>query len=122
MEEIDWQNVTPPSLPEGLVNCIEVSPHKPGTAYVAYTRYKFNDFTPHVLITNDFGQNWSDRAQGIEGEAHVRVVREDPMRPGLLYAGTETGLFLSYDSGTALGSVSVKFTYRTNHRSEGASK
>ncbi|MBK8502981.1 MAG: hypothetical protein IPL46_12650 [Saprospiraceae bacterium] len=95
----NWNNVTPPSLPEGLVNCIEVSPHKPGTAYVAYNRYKFNDFTPHILITHDFGQNWSDLAQGIEDNAHVRVVREDPIRPGLLYAGTETGLFLSYDTG-----------------------
>ncbi|NND32593.1 MAG: glycosyl hydrolase [Saprospiraceae bacterium] len=97
----DWLAVTPPKMQEGLVNCIEASPHEPGTAYVAYTRYKFNDFSPHVFITHDFGASWQDLASGIEDEAHVRVVREDPVRPGLLYAGTETGLFISHNGGNA---------------------
>jgi photosystem II stability/assembly factor-like uncharacterized protein len=95
----DWTAVTPPQMQEGLVNCIEVSPHAPGTVYIAYTRYKFNDFTPHVFVTHDFGATWQDLASGIDSEAHVRVVREDPEKSGLLYAGTETGLFISYDGG-----------------------
>lgn len=95
----EWQNVTPPDMMEGMVNCIEVSPHEPGTAYLAYTRYKFNDFTPHVYITHDYGKNWQDLAQGFDGDAHVRVVREDTRKPGLLYAGTETGLYLSWNGG-----------------------
>ena len=97
----EWQQVTPPQMQEGLVNCIEVSPHNPGTAYVSFTRYKFNDFTPHIFVTHDFGSTWQDRVSGIEQEAHVRVVREDPHREGLLYAGTETGLFISHNSGTS---------------------
>src|SRR5690606_11235215 len=91
--------VTPPPMQEGLVNCIEVSPHQPGTVYVVFNRYKFNDFTPHIFISNDYGQTWNDRTRGIGAEAHVRVVREDPQRPGLLYAGTETGLYISFNGG-----------------------
>lgn len=96
---MNWSNVTPSAMKEGLVNCIEVSPHKPGTAYVAFTRYKFNDFTPHVFVTNNYGQSWQDLNDGFDAEAHVRVVREDPKRPDLLYAGTETGLYISYNGG-----------------------
>lgn len=94
-----WTAVTPPQMQEGLVNCIDVSPHQPGTAYVVFNRYKFNDFTPHIYISDDYGQTWHDRSQGIGAEAHVRVVREDPQRPGLLYAGTETGLYISFNGG-----------------------
>lgn len=94
-----WQNVTPRNLPEGMVNAIEVSPHEPAAAYVAFTRYKFNDFTPHVYKTTNFGQSWTRVVNGIVPEAHVRVVREDPKRRGLLYAGTETGLYVSFDDG-----------------------
>ncbi|MDX1407127.1 MAG: glycosyl hydrolase, partial [Saprospiraceae bacterium] len=95
-----WTNVTPPDLPEGIANCIEVSPHDPATAYVAFTRYKFSDFTPYVYVTTDFGQTWSMRAAGIQQQSHVRCVREDTEVPGLLYAGTERGMYISYDSGT----------------------
>jgi photosystem II stability/assembly factor-like uncharacterized protein len=96
-----WQNITPPALQEteGMVNSIELSPHQNGVAYVAVTRYKFNDFTPYLYYTADFGQSWELRSQGIAEEAHVRVVRCDPEREGLLYAGTETGLYLSFDDG-----------------------
>ncbi len=95
----NWSNVTPREMKEGMVNCIEISPHNPGTVYLAYTRYKFNDFTPHVFVTKDFGKTWTDMYQGIDSEAHVRVVREDPERQGLLYAGTETGMYISFDGG-----------------------
>ena len=83
-----WTDVTPDDLEEGQINAIEVSPHNPATAYVAYTRYKFNDFAPHVLITTDYGESWDDRTAGIAEEAWTRVVREDLVRPNLLYLGT----------------------------------
>ncbi len=94
-----WMNVTPTDMKEGLVNRIDVSPHDPGTAYVAYTRYKFNDFEPYVYITKDYGKTWVQKNKGIDKEAHVRVVIEDPVRKDLLYAGTETGFYLSYNGG-----------------------
>lgn len=94
-----WTEITPIGAGEGIVNCIEVSMHQPGTAYLAFTRYKFNDFTPHIFVTTDYGQTWTRKVNGIAPEAHVRVVRSDPDREGLLYAGTETGLYLSMDKG-----------------------
>ncbi|MDH5760187.1 MAG: glycosyl hydrolase [Gemmatimonadota bacterium] len=96
-----WIDVTPGNLGEALVNSIEVSPHDPATAYVVITRYKFNDFTPHVFRTTDYGASWRRIVAGIPGEAWVRVVREDPVRPGLLYAGTETGMYVSFDAGVS---------------------
>jgi photosystem II stability/assembly factor-like uncharacterized protein len=94
-----WTEVTPGDLGEALVNSVEVSPHDPATAYVVITRYKFNDFTPHIFKTTDYGGSWERIVEGIAEEDWVRVVREDPVRPGLLYAGTETGLYLSLDGG-----------------------
>jgi photosystem II stability/assembly factor-like uncharacterized protein len=95
----DWQDVTPPGLPEAMINTIEVSPHDPAKAYLAVTRYKFGDFTPRIYRTTDYGANWKLLVDGIAPEAFVRVVREDPVRPGLLYAGTETGFYVSFDDG-----------------------
>jgi len=95
----NWTNVTPKGLPETLINAIEVSPHDPATAYVATTRYKFNDFTPALYKTTDYGQSWVNISSGIPNGAYTRVVREDPEREDLLYAGTETGLYISYDGG-----------------------
>lgn len=95
----NWTEITPPNVAEGMVNCIDLSPFDEGTAYVAYTRYKFNDFTPHIFVTKDFGATWTRKVSGIAPEAHVRVVRADPGRKGLLYVGTETGLYISFDNG-----------------------
>ncbi len=96
----NWVNVTPPGLPESIINSIEVSPHDPATAYVVVMRYKFMDLKPYIFKTGDYGQNWTQITNGIEGEhTFVRVVREDPVRKGLLYAGTETGLYISFDDG-----------------------
>ena len=95
----NWTNITPPGVGEAMINAIDVSTHSPGTAYAAITRYKFNDFTPHIFRTEDYGQTWKRVVNGIAEEAHVRVVREDPARKGLLYAGTETGLYISFDNG-----------------------
>lgn len=95
-----WNNVTPKNLGEVLINSIDVSPHDPGTAYVAATGYKFNDFSPMVFVTKDYGKNWKKIINGIADESFVRVVREDEKVPGILYAGTETGLYISFNSGT----------------------
>ncbi|EKB49797.1 WD40/YVTN/BNR-like repeat-containing protein [Cecembia lonarensis] len=94
-----WANVTPKGMPETLVNAIEVSPHDPATAYIATTRYKFNDYTPAIYKTKDYGRTWTNISKGIPYGAFTRVVREDNEVKGLLYAGTETGLYLSRNEG-----------------------
>jgi len=96
----NWENVTPAKLPEGIINSIEVSPHNPATAYATLMRYKFMDLKPYIYKTTDYGKSWMKITTGITGDhTFVRVVREDRKRKGLLYAGTETGLFISYDAG-----------------------
>lgn len=95
-----WHNVTPKGLQEGtLVSVIEVSPHDPATAYLAATRYKLDDPRPMLYKTNDYGASWQDISGGIPVHDYTRVVREDPARRGLLYAGTETGVYVSFDDG-----------------------
>ncbi len=94
-----WSNITPPEMKEGLVNSIDASSIDPGKAYIAFTRYKFNDFTPHIFITRDHGKTWRRAIKGIADEHHVRVVRHDPERESLLFAGTEAGLYISFDDG-----------------------
>lgn len=94
-----WTNITPSNLKEGLINKIDVSPFNPARVYVAYNRYKFNDFEPHIYISNDYGKTWTDKVKGIDAEAHVRAVIEDPGRKDMLYAGTETGLYISMNGG-----------------------
>lgn len=94
-----WINITPKDLGEAVVNAIEVSPHDPATVYVAAHKYKLNDFTPFAYKSNDYGKTWTKIVNGIPYGACVRVVREDDTRKGLLYAGTETGLYISYDDG-----------------------
>ena len=94
-----WTDVTPKGLGETLVNCIEVSPHEKATAYIATTRYKLNDFAPAIYRTADYGRSWTKIVNGIPDGAYTRTVREDSVRKGLLFAGTETGLYLSFDGG-----------------------
>jgi photosystem II stability/assembly factor-like uncharacterized protein len=94
-----WENVTPDGLAESIINVIEASPHDPATAYFAAAGYKMNDFTPHIYKTDDYGQTWQEIVTGIPGNTFARSVREDPDRRGLLYAGTETGVFVSFDDG-----------------------
>jgi len=98
-----WSDITPSQMPEwGQVNAIELSSHDPGRAFIAVTKYKFDDFRPFVFRTNDYGESWqllTSGANGIPDDHFVRVVREDPDRRGLLYAGTEFGLFVSFDDG-----------------------
>jgi hypothetical protein len=98
-----WTEITPPGMPRlGTVNRIDVSPHAPGRALLAVQRYRMDDWTPYVFATDDFGRTWrrlADGTNGIPADHPVRVVREDPARRGLLYAGTEFGLFVSFDDG-----------------------
>ena len=95
----NWQNVTPAGLPECLINAIEVSPHDRATAYIATTRYKFNDHTPGLYKTTDYGKSWIKINNGIPDGAFTRVVREDDQRKDLLFAGTETGVYISWNGG-----------------------
>lgn len=94
-----WKNVTPKGLEECLINAIEVSPHDKGTAYIATTRYKFNDKTPGLYKTTNYGRSWTNISEGIPYGAYTRVVREDDKQKDLLLAGTETGIYLSQDGG-----------------------
>ncbi|MEW6320292.1 MAG: glycosyl hydrolase [Acidobacteriota bacterium] len=94
-----WKNVTPPGLAETLVNAVEISPFDRATAYVATTRYKFNDHTPGLYKTTDYGATWTRIDRGIPRNAFTRVVREDTVRRDLLFAGTELGLFVSWNGG-----------------------
>src|SRR5215208_6242368 len=95
-----WQNVTPFGLkPWGRVSLIEPSPHAAGTAYAAINRYQMDDFAPYIYKTTDFGKTWAKVVDGIPETEFVRAVREDPEAPGLLYAGTERGVWVSFDAG-----------------------
>ena len=94
-----WKNVTPKGLAECLINAIEISPFDKGTAYIATTRYKFNDHSPGLYKTTDYGETWTKIDRGIPANAFTRVVREDQVRKDLLFAGTELGLFLSWNGG-----------------------
>ena len=95
----NWKNVTPQRLAECLINAIEVSPHDKGTAYIATTRYKFNDHAPGLYKTTDYGSTWTKITNGIAPNAFTRVVREDDVRKDLLFAGTELGVYISWNGG-----------------------
>jgi photosystem II stability/assembly factor-like uncharacterized protein len=98
-----WENVTPKSLASGgRVDCVEPSPHKEGKAYFSVLRYQLGDWKPYIFKTIDFGKNWvllTDGKNGIPNDFPIRVVREDPSVEGLLYAGTEYGMYISTDDG-----------------------
>jgi photosystem II stability/assembly factor-like uncharacterized protein len=98
-----WQNITPKDLPEGgRVQWIEASPHRRGSAYFAVYRYLLGDYAPYIYRTDDYGRTWTRLTtgkNGIPADWPTRVVREDPDREGLLYAGTEFGMFISFDNG-----------------------
>ncbi|MGE0463982.1 MAG: WD40/YVTN/BNR-like repeat-containing protein [Vicinamibacterales bacterium] len=102
-----WSNVTPKDMGEFQVNAIEISPHDPATVYLAVTGYKRNDFTPHVFTTRDGGRSWERLVAGLPDGSFVRVVREDPIRRGLLYAGTETGAHVSFNGGRTWQSLQL---------------
>ena len=95
-----WTNVTPKDLPEwSMVSQIDPSPHDAGTTYLAVNRYKHDDNRPFIYVTSDFGKTWRKITNGIPDGAFVRAVRQDTVRKDLLFAGTETGIFASFDGG-----------------------
>ncbi|MBX3117829.1 MAG: hypothetical protein KF784_02105 [Fimbriimonadaceae bacterium] len=96
-----WMNVTPKDAPDwGLVSLIEASPHNPATAFAAINNYKNNDHKPYIYRTDDYGKTWTKIVNGIGG-TFVRAVRQDPVNPDLLFAGTENGVYVSFDGGKA---------------------
>jgi len=99
----NWTDITPADMPRGgTVNVIDLSAHDPGRAHVAVYKYRENDFNPYIFQTNDYGANWkllTDGTNGIPSTNFVRAVREDPERQGLLFAGTEFGMYVSFDDG-----------------------
>jgi photosystem II stability/assembly factor-like uncharacterized protein len=96
----NWDNVTPPNLPKWMMwNCIEADPFKKGAAYVVGTRYKSDDYAPYIYKTDDYGKTWKLIVNGIDKMHFTRALRADHKRPGLLYAGTEYGMYISYDDG-----------------------
>jgi photosystem II stability/assembly factor-like uncharacterized protein len=99
-----WQRVTPADWPEGCINSIDPSVHDPGRAVVAMYRYRQGDTRPYAYLTNDYGKSWrriADGTNGIPNGHFVRVVREDPARRGVFYAGTEYGMYVSFNDGTS---------------------
>jgi photosystem II stability/assembly factor-like uncharacterized protein len=96
----NWSKVTPTGIPEWIqINSIEPSPFDAGTAYVAATMYKLDDFSPYLYKTTDYGKTWTKIDSGIPKGAFTRVIREDPNKKGLLFAGTETGIYISFNDG-----------------------
>jgi photosystem II stability/assembly factor-like uncharacterized protein len=95
-----WQKITPPDMPKYTrISIIEASRHKPGTAYICGKRYQLDDRAPYIWRTDDYGKTWTKIITGIAADDYVHVVREDIRRPGLLYAGTEHGVYVSFNNG-----------------------
>ena len=104
-----WVDITPRNLRGAQINAIEVSPHEPGVAYIAVAGYKMNDFKPYIYKLTDYGKRWTRLDDDLPDDNFVRVVRADPEREGLLYAGSEGGLFVSFDDGDHWQSLNMNF-------------
>lgn len=95
-----WQNITPKGIPDGIINSIDISEHDPATVYIVIMRYKSQDLSSYIFKSNDYGKNWTKIVNGLDDpNGFTRVVRADKKRKGLLYAGTETGIYVSNDDG-----------------------
>ena len=104
----NWTNITPPDMPSlARVSLIEASPNRAGTAYLAVKNYLQDDRAPYIWKTDDYGKTWKKIVDGIRGDDYVHAVREDPKHPGLLYAGTEHGIYISFDDGGHWQSLSL---------------
>jgi photosystem II stability/assembly factor-like uncharacterized protein len=112
----NWTNVTPKDLPEwSRISLIEASPHDAGTAYVAVDRHQNDDLAPYIYRTGDYGATWTRVTAGIPDGMFVRAVREDPKKKGLLYAGTERGVFVSFDDGAHWRSLQLNLPITPVH-------
>ena len=101
----NWSDITSSSMPKYLmINSIEPSPYDEGTCYVAGTLYKAGDYTPYLFVTRDFGKSWKKITSGIPAEHFTRVLRADPVKKGYLYAGTESGMYISHNDGQSWNS------------------
>lgn len=99
-EGVTWNDVTPRGLPPwSMISLIDASPHDAGTAYAAIDRHQMDDIAPHIYRTHDSGKTWDEIVKGIPENAYVHAVREDPVRKGLLFAGTELGVYVSFNDG-----------------------
>ena len=97
----NWTDITPPGAPANLmINCIDVDPHDPAGVYMAGTSYKFGDYQPYLFVSKNYGKSWKKIVSGIPATYYTRALRADTERPGLLYAGTEWGIFVSFDDGS----------------------
>lgn len=104
----NWKNVTPPGIPDFIrISLIDASPHKPGTAYVAAKHYQSDDRRPYAYRTDDYGATWTRIVNGIAENDYVHAIREDPKREGLLFAGTEHGIYVSFDNGAEWQSLKL---------------
>jgi len=103
-----WTEITPPGMPHfARISLIEASPHEAGKAYLAAKNYQLDDRKPYIYSTSDYGKTWTKIVNGIPDSDFVHAVREDPVRPGLLFAGTEHGIYVSFDDGAQWQSISL---------------
>ncbi|MDZ7632273.1 MAG: hypothetical protein U5K74_13235, partial [Gemmatimonadaceae bacterium] len=114
-----WTNVTPKDMPDfGRVSQIDASKFDDGTAYMSVRKPLLNDFSPYIFKTTDYGRTWTKIVNGIRADAYVHAVREDPTRKGLLYAGTQHGVYISYDDGAAWSRPVAQHARRAGRRSD----
>lgn len=112
----EWRNVTPVDMPKwGLVSIIEASPHAPGTAFAAVDNHENDDYSPYLYRTTDYGRTWTKIVNGISPNTFLRCVREDPVRAGLLYAGTENGIYVSFNNGDKWQSLQLNLPVTPIH-------
>ena len=101
-----WTNVTPAGVPVGLANELEISPHDAATVYLAFRLDRHGDYAPYAYKSTNYGKSWTPIVKGLRAGEPIRVVREDPVRRELLYAGTETGVYASFDAGASWQTLS----------------
>lgn len=96
-----WSNITPKDMPEAMIHSIEVSPHDPGTVYISPSRYKFNDYNNMTMKSTDYGKTWTRIGVGVDRDDFIKVIREDKVVKGMLYAGSERGFYISFNGGNS---------------------
>ena len=104
-----WKNITSKKLDETLINSVEISPHSKEVTYIATTRYKFNDFKPSIYKLSNYGMVWKNISDGIGDTDFTRVIREDPLKKGMLYLGTQNGLYISWNDGDDWSKLNLNF-------------